>query len=352
VKTVHIFLRNIYRRIVPENLRKIIGTAKRIVRRLILDRIYFDTLEARHGFLKYYNSDKLMPRDYPKTAVYMADGRCVLGGLSDRLRGIVSVYKFCKELNIAFKINFTNPFNLSDYLLPNIYDWHISPDEICYNEKQARPCFISDYGDFPSNIKSQTFWAKRFLREKFKQIHIYTNMLTAEKEYAALFHELFKPTPELRELIDYNVMKLGGTGRFISAAFRFLQLLGDFKESNEKLTVLPDSERKNLMGRCIENLEEIYSENDCAKMLVTSDSMSFLEETKRLPYVYVIPGEVRHIDTCKYTGKDVNTKLFLDYFVLSQSKKVYLVVDGQMYNSGFSYRAALTNNVPFIVKRY
>jgi hypothetical protein len=77
-----------------------------------------------------------------------------------------------------------------------------------------------------------------------------------------------------------------------------------------------------------------------------------IEETKKLPFVYIIPGEIRHIDAHQNTDKDANLKLFLDYFVLSYSKKVYLVIEEQMYNSGFSYRAALLNNVPFIEKRY
>jgi hypothetical protein len=37
---------------------------------------------------------------------------------------------------------------------------------------------------------------------------------------------------------------------------------------------------------------------------------------------------------------------------MSYSKKVYLVIEDKMYNSGFSYRAALLNNVPFERRQY
>ncbi|MDR2097803.1 MAG: hypothetical protein LBP37_04710, partial [Spirochaetaceae bacterium] len=254
--------------------------------------------------------------------------------------------------NLTFKINFAAPFTLNEYLQPSAYDWVILPDEICYNKKQARPCFVFDYGNYPYDIKQQAFWAKKFFMEKYKQIHVYTNMVIAEKEYAALFKELFKPVPELETLIDHHVNILGGGGAFISVAFIFLKLLGDFRETDDSSTVLPDAERKALINKCMEHLKEIYNENDCAKVLVTSDSVSFLEEAKKLPFVYIIPGDISHIDACQNTGNDVNLKLFLDYFVLSYSKKVYLVIEDQMYNSGFSYRAALLNNVPFIVKKY
>jgi hypothetical protein len=283
----------------------------------------------------------------------MADGKVLIGGLSDRLRAIASIYKLCKELNLEFKINFTRPFNLNEYLLPNIYDWNILPNEICYNKEQVNICFIYTFPDRFHDQTAQEFWARYFLKENYKQTHIYTNANIAEKEYAILFRELFRPAPELEALIDYNVRILvGGGGAFISVAFRFEQLLGDFKEPDTSHHVLPDNEKEILIDKCIDHLKDIYNENDCGKVLVTSDSVSFLEETKRLPFVYVIPGDVRHIDAVQNTSKDADLKVFLDYFVLSRSKKVYLVIEGKMYHSGFSYRAALMNNVPFIVKDY
>jgi hypothetical protein len=306
---------------------------------------------------KYYNSNESLPDNYPKTVIYMADGRTLVGGLSDRLNGMVSVFKLCKELGIEFKINFTNPFNLKDFLLPNVYDWNILPQEICYNTRQSIPkCIFTRPCPFNDN-EAQEFWAKKFFCEDYKQIHIYTNMLTGKSEYSALFHELFKPTSELENLIDYNLKLLGGKGEFISVAFRFMQLLGDFKEPNNAFfirynAILPDDKRVILINSCIEHLREIYNENDYEKILVTSDSMSFLEEAKKLPFVYVIPGEARHIDAHQNTSQDVNLKMFLDYFVLSYSKKIYLVVEDQMYESWFSHMAALLNNVPFIEKRY
>jgi hypothetical protein len=151
----------------------------------------------------------MLPTGYLKTVIYMAEGRAFNGGLADRLRGIVSVYKLCKELNIAFKIHFTSPFVLKDYLLPNSYDWSILPDEICYNWNQARPCFIYTAGN---SIKRQTFWAKHFFKERYKQIHVYTNMVIADKEYGGLFRELFKPTDKLESLVNYNRKQIRATG--------------------------------------------------------------------------------------------------------------------------------------------
>ncbi|MDR2602166.1 MAG: hypothetical protein LBC53_06915, partial [Spirochaetaceae bacterium] len=108
---------------------------------------------------------------------------------------------------------------------------------------------------------------------------------------------------------------------------------------------------KDLINKCIEHLKEIYAENNGTKVFVTSDSETFLAEAKKFPFVYVIDGEVRHIDA-PGANNDAVLKVFLDFFVLSHSKKVYLVVDGKMYNSGFSQLAALVNNVPFYINKY
>lgn len=200
MKDAYLFARDIYRRIVPERARQIVWRLKC----KMFNGIYFFNLETRREFEQYYNSPDMLPTDYPKTVIYMADGRAFSGGLADRLRGIVSAYKLCKELNIAFKIHFISPFVLKDFLQPNSYDWSILPSEICYNPKQAKPCFIYTAGS-SFTVKQQMFWAKNFFKKNHKQIHVYTNMIIAGKEYGSLFYELFKPVFALESLIRYNL---------------------------------------------------------------------------------------------------------------------------------------------------
>jgi hypothetical protein len=45
-------------------------------------------------------------------------------------------------------------------------------------------------------------------------------------------------------------------------------------------------------------------------------------------------------------------KTFLDFFVLSHSQKIYLLLTGKMYRSGFAKRAAKLHDVPFEVIRF
>jgi hypothetical protein len=310
--------------------------------------MYREHLNHRKEFKIYYTDTKVISETKEPIVIFMADGKIGSGGLADRLKGITSVYKLCKKYHIKFKVNFISPFKLNDYLLPNNYDWNISPDEISYNKDQVKLCFIYSKYDFPFNVQAQLFWAKKFFKSNYKQLHIYTNMSIAEDDYGLLFEELFKPTAELNSLVSYHLKQINDD--FISTSFRFQCLLGDFFETDS--FVLPQNERKLLIERCVMHLKEIYEENNYKKVLVTSDSITFLSDAKKLNFVYTVPGAIAHIDFSHDLNKQINLKLFIDYFLLSLSKKIYLVIDGNMYESNFPYRASLHNKIPFIIKRY
>ena len=267
------------------------------------------------------------------------------GGLSDRFRGIISVYQECKRQGLSFKIHFETP-NLADYLEPNEYDWYIKEEDVCYDTKRVYPCTILTYHTLedkkePEVQRSILRW---FLKKNYDQIHVYTNMRSGDNEYSKLFHELFKPCMELQEQIDYHVKALGGEKQSDAMVFRFRQLLGDFKEGGE---TLPHDERGAYIERCIAIVRKEHEQNPNQKILVTSDSGTFLKEVATLPYVYTIPGEVVHIGFTYDAAKKTYMKSFVDYYVLSYAKCITLVRDKKMYHSGFALRAAMLNEVKY-----
>jgi hypothetical protein len=295
-------------------------------------------------YIPKYGRTDISKAETSKKIIYMADGRCNTRGLADRLRGMVSLYKIAKELNVDYKINMTSPVDLSNYLVPNKYNWLINSDEIIYDVKKA---------------VILTFWTGaiaewdmlktiRYSLKKLDQVHITTNV-GFDVEYGKLFDELFRPSDELKSRIEYHLSKIGG--EFISASFRFLQLLGDFSEpASSVYPILPEKEQIALRERCVEHLIEIYKENNYKKIFVASDSITFLNKVKDMDFVYVVPGEVAHINK-KGLEKDMYMKIFVDYFLLTHSKMRYLVIDGQMYKSGFPQTAAL-HDFPLKIKRY
>jgi len=302
---------------------------------------------SKNIFKKYYSKknnqiQKHYIINYSKKIIYMADGRTSVGGLTDRFAGITSLYEISRDFGADFKINFTNPFNLTDYLIPNKYEWTINDCDIIYNAKQSAIYEFSTndyYRDTRNKIQK--------LLKCYNQLHITTNAWYAYAEYADIFNLLFKPAPELKNLIDYNLSQIGND--FISATFRFQALLGDFYEG--EYPVLPEQEKSELLNRCLAHLEEIHADETGEKILVTSDSVTFLNAVKKYDFVYIIPGVIAHIDYSSGLTKDFYIKSFVDYFLLTLSKKLYLIIDGQMYKSGFAYRASLHRN-SYIIKKY
>ena len=267
--------------------------------------------------------------------VYMADGCIIHGGLSDRLRGMVSLYAYCKENNIPYYINHINPFNIKDYFMPNVYNWVLNKEHISYNKVDAKPCLIRPIGE-----KSEDYFVKR-LSSNFikKQLHVYTNVTYRKQSFKENFQELFRPSPFLQNAIDCILSEIGDN--YVSITFRFQQLLGDFKEGSYK--TLDDKSKVYLIHKCLCAVKKVFNENRVEKILVTSDSKIFLEHAqKSFDYVVTVPGEVRHVDYTNDKHDLAYLKSFTDLYVISKAKKVYFYSTGDMYhNSGFAETGAM-----------
>ena len=285
--------------------------------------------------------------NHEKFVIYMVLKETTFsGGLSDRFRAMTSIYAECKRQHIPFKINF-GTLNLIDYLVPSQYDWTIEEKYICYDTNKVYPCTLLTYH---SNLKnsiqrwSQNVILRHYLKKDYQQIHIYSNMVTEDSQYGKLFHELFKPSEPLQQQINLRLQEIGGKHTYNAIVFRFRQLLGDFKEGGE---TLPEEERKAYIHRCIQTVQQQHQKDADCKILVTSDSSTFLRDVQELPYVYTIPGEVVHIGFSFDADKMTYMKSFIDYYMLSYAKKVILVRDEKMYHSGFALRAALLNQAEY-----
>lgn len=270
------------------------------------------------------------------------DGRGYHGGLTDRFKGIISWWNYCEKNGLKFRLHYVYPFNITEYVIPNEYDWRIDENEI------------------PDNIKdTRIFYGrgeKGFRLEKLntnKSIWYYGNLDLGDtlnyppynRPWGKIFKKLFKPSELLACHLKKCREEIGE--EYIATVYRFQNLLGDFNEYLYK-TLRNNSERIRLINRALFELEKIHEENPGIQVLVTSDSISFLEEAARKSFVYVIPGKVEHMD---FTDTDTNhtqLKSFLDFFMISEAQKVYSIVIGEMYRSQFPEYAAKINDVPFI----
>lgn len=280
----------------------------------------------------YNNSPCNMPVDVPEI-IYALDNRWERCGLADRLKGIVSCYAFAKAVDLPFKINHIFPFRFEEFLVPNKVNWILSDNEMTYCLKSAIPIVIMNRskGDRIRGLPTN------------KQLHFYTNvnfipmindLYGTKYDFKTLFNELFNPSPLLIALAEDHLKGIGG--KFISVSFRFIGMLGDFEDGRDY--VLKEDDQMSLISKCRNSIEFLHKKYQIYPVIfVTADSQKFINNIKDIPYVYIIPGKIGHIGFC---GQEEIQKTFLDFYMISQADKVFLVKDNMMYNSIFSRTAA------------
>lgn len=293
--------------------------------------------------MKYYRGGK-PAGGVADCCVFMADGRMPHGGMFDRLKGAITVYAIAKSYGLPFRLHFTSPFRLEKYLEPNEYDWRISDEDLVYHYPDSRP--IVAYGEIHN--------PKRLLRRRHGQLHVYYgyNSLDAinarfgiHYDWGTLYRELFRPTARLRPYLDYYRKEIGRD--YVVVHTRFLNLLGD-KMEFASCPVLPDGDRLRLMEKVLLQIKGLAKENGGLRLMLASDSTAFINYARKaLPDAYVVPGKVRHVGTAATTDDAENIKLFTDYYLIAEARRVYNVVAEGMWPSAFPEYAAKIGNVPF-----
>lgn len=284
---------------------------------------------------------KYLGRRVKSYQIFCLDSSAYSNGLADRLRGIMSVYAYSKCIGREFKIYHKEPFMLSTYFSPNKYNWEIHFDDICHIYPFASPVIMLDKFK-PIRLNSLC---------KYFQHHFYTNedwLPFLNKKYSmdfkphVLFEELFRPSFYFMEQIN----KYSLSDKYISASFRFMQLLGDFKDIRGE--TLNELDQKKLMEKCLQKLKELHEVNSNYKILVTADSEKFIKYVSSESYVYTIPGPISHIGHHQAKSQiDLDLKTFLDFYFIGKAEKVYMLHSGKMYRSNFARSAALYYNRPY-----
>lgn len=292
----------------------------------------------------YFNKTKSNDSNIKK-AICIFDGRIKQGGLADRLRGILSTYLICKDLNIEFKIIFSHPFNLTDYLIPNKINW-ICNDSLNYNLNEVNICYLDSVTGREYESKKQAKWMKKEFKRHFKEFHVFTNaFFSYNNNYSELFNDLFQLSPRLENTIKTHKEILGNN--YISVSCRFLDLLGDFNETFGTNKLLKEEEKNNLTNKILNQIEILHTKHPTKKILINSDSITFIEKAKLLDYSYIIEGNITHIDNSSLSSYETHEKTFVDFFMIANASEIYLLKTSSMHNSGYPYAASLIYNKPF-----
>ena len=291
------------------------------------------------GKLRRYSVVGQKGEGYP--VVMRVDGTTFHGGLADRWKGIVSLYALSKVLHRDFRIYYTYPFQLTEFQVPNLYDWRISDSQISRNLFNTKMLRLA--GD-PTLMRVQS------LPER-KQIHAYANRdwldiinrtYGTSFRWGELFNQLFKPSEALQQaLAEYGEYT---SKPYIAVAFRMQNLLGDYPEY-EYEPASPERQ-KEIIATCLSFLDNLH-EKEKMPVLVTSDSIRMSQEAGRLPFVFSTKGEAAHADTVSNRSKEVYMKSFVDFYMLAGAEKIYAPATSEMYRSDFPRYAALVSDKEF-----
>ena len=278
-----------------------------------------------------------------RTVIYMADGLIKHGGLCDRIWGMVSAYNYFKKTKLSYKIHFCHPYHLTEYLLPNRYDWKYSGG-IIRSAKFSKSFYVGDTLNETNVLNAFSNICKR----QFMQSHLYTNVHIYRDEFSRSFNELFKPSEALTHEIEHQLQSIGD--KYISVSFRFRNAFGDLNEP-DSLPLRQEQQRK-LTEECLKCIKNIHNLHPgYKKILLTCDSKIFIERAKDLDYIYVIPGEISHVDFDQKELFRSQLKTFLDLFMLSKSEEIYYVVSNLTYHGSFAYTASLIGNRPYHIEQ-
>lgn len=304
---------------------------------IILNKNYFfNILILKAKELKYKRKYYKKKIKIDKNIIFYIVDKSSKNGLSDRLWGAVSTFIACKKNNLNFKIIWDYPFKLERYLVPNNYNWLWS-DKMNYS-KDINVIFLRNN----HNQKLQERIVVRSIKNK-GITHVRGVAHLYRDKFSYYYNILFKPSKLLQEEINFHLKQIGEY--YISVTFRFQQLLGDFKEGNFK--ELKKDEQIYLIKECCDILEKIYL-SEKKKILVTSDSKTYLESIKNLKYIYIIPGEISHMGyDDSYTIEDKYIKSFLDFYMIANADVVYSVRNKYMYKTTFAKTASRVFNKPY-----
>lgn len=304
---------------------------------------FMNSFKSLCYMFKHYDFKRPVTSVPGKMIVFNVDRDFYSGGMADRFKGAVTSYAYAKSKGYEFRIRYIYPFDLADYLSPALYDWRLRPGEYSRNFWKSKHMYArAEHG-------------RRLMRqnpEKY-QLHFYGNYdnldylnscFGTDYKWGDLFGELFQPNAEMKTRIEDLKAQIGTS--YISAVFRFQNLLGDFHEY--KFSSIDDEQkRQSLINVCVDGLLALQERNKGIPILVTSDSSTFIQHISRIPGIYVVGGNRVHIGCDSTKDDDAYMNSFVDFFLLADSKAIFSLGTADMYSTQFPLYAAKINDIPF-----
>jgi hypothetical protein len=216
-------------------------------------------------------------------------------GLGDIIRGMISVYQICKELNYEF-----------------IVDMHLHPISKFFKKKDHKyENFIKDRKD---SVKF-TSDANEFIKNRNEHLiiyffsnHYYDLTIPLTEDCKNFIKEIFTPTDDLEQYFN-NYLKKIPYDTFNILHYR---LGDDFIKNDEK----QNQSNPNHINEFTYNFNENKENND----ILMSDSQNFKNHIKKINNIYTFDLDIGHIG---YEKDDIKIKNSLcEFLIISKAKKI------------------------------
>ncbi len=260
-------------------------------------------------------------------------------GLADRLKSIIGMYYIAIRNGFEFKLRFDNPFQLEKYLQPNKVNWLLEDRDVDHGMFTTKLIMYDGAEEMPRfDNEINQYHCYFYTGHNNLQYHQIENW---EERWQDMFHELFRPSEYLENLLNQELPK----ERYVAVHFRFVNALGEFEKGYK--CRLARSEQSQLVDKCFAKIEDIVNKED-NPLCIVSDNKYFLYIAGKRGYMTLGTENIRHISF--ESDRKSHDKTFVDFFALSKAQKVYVVHGGALYNSVFPYYAAIIGDVPYIVE--
>lgn len=285
--------------------------------------------------IRYVRRATLMPSPNANVFHFVFDPHYSHPGLADRLKAILGCYYIAKQNGYSFKIVWREPFPLSDFLSESRVRWQCDGHGPAYSIRNTR-FFI--YSGLRKGLGCKLRPNKEYVCCCYKGDDLfYVNGVSDfDKRFGSLFNELFQPSDMMRRLLAGTGLTAKG---YVSVHARFVNALGQFESS--KYPILPVERQKDLLSRCRAAVGRVAEDTDLP-VVIFSDSKRFLREVEDLPVIVLDSDSICHLS--KTSDFSAFAKTFLDFFVISQSKKLYRLCAPELYATNFSLYASFAGN--------
>ena len=266
------------------------------------------------------------------------------GGWIDRVKGMISVYELARLTGRTFQVHAGPTFPLDELVEPSTFDWRVRREALHWNPFEtgfhvSRDRWVQDFAALRSSR-----WKTMFIEtnlDYLSRLHPHLDEHAIQVMWGERYRALFKLSDSLerdvRALVDSSAIAVHG---------RFTSLLGDFKDVTSK--TLENARRHELLDSCLARVEEIARTHATRRIIVFSDSITFLRAAEKVATnVVTIPGQPTHLDH-ESRVKDSLRKTLVDFNVMVRCEQIVQLRLGEMYDSNFSRYASYVRNVPFV----